>query len=428
MASLVLAAFVVVLATLGPGPAAAADDDPVPAAGPINPGTLDLDTARRELTTTQRDLSELETVLQRTSDAVAALDERLAQAGDVLAALQADLAEAEQRATRSEAAERRATEALVTADAQLTALLEAWQLSSGELAAQAVEVYKHGRAGDTDRLVRGVLGARDWHEVGLTLRTVERQIAAQRGRVDDTAALARATAAARRQHAAAHRAAVDAARAAAERRSELAALTEQQDRLVGDIGRDLADRQAALDRLEQDRTARAALVVALEDRIDTLERSALRVLVPIEVDLDPFGPPPPWADRLPPAGRSWAAAIEATARRHGVDPQLFAALIWTESAFRPGAVSHAGALGLAQLMPTTARGLGVDPRDPLQNLDGGARYLRTQLDRFGRVDLALAAYNAGPNRVAAAGSQVPDIVETQLHVVRVLDRYERLRG
>jgi hypothetical protein len=125
----------------------------------------------------------------------------------------------------------------------------------------------------------------------------------------------------------------------------------------------------------------------------------LRVFVPIVVDLDVHGPPPAWASRLPAAGRPYAAAIEATAARHGIDGRLLAALVWTESNFRPDAVSHAGALGLAQLMPGTARGLGVDPRDPLQNLDGGARYLRTQLDRFGRVDLALAAYNAGPGRV-----------------------------
>jgi soluble lytic murein transglycosylase-like protein len=108
-----------------------------------------------------------------------------------------------------------------------------------------------------------------------------------------------------------------------------------------------------------------------------------------------------------------------------LDPRLFAALVWTESAFNPAAVSHAGAIGLAQLMPGTAAGLGVDPWDPVQNLDGGARYLRAQLDAFGSVDLALAAYNAGPNAVSRYGG-IPPYVETQFYVLRVLGHYGRL--
>jgi soluble lytic murein transglycosylase-like protein len=146
------------------------------------------------------------------------------------------------------------------------------------------------------------------------------------------------------------------------------------------------------------------------------------------VDLDDQGPPPSWAGRLPANGQAWAAAIDAAATAHGIDGRLLAAVVWTESNFRPEVVSHAGAIGLAQLMPGTARGLGVDPRDPLANLSGGAAYLRAQLGRFGRADLALAAYNAGPTRVAAAGPGIPNIVETQLYVVRVLERYERLSG
>jgi soluble lytic murein transglycosylase-like protein len=140
------------------------------------------------------------------------------------------------------------------------------------------------------------------------------------------------------------------------------------------------------------------------------------------------GPPPSWAVGLPAGGRPWAATLDAVAASHGIDGRLMAALVWTESNFRPDAVSHAGAIGLAQLMPGTARGLGVDPRDPVQNLSGGTRYLAMQLDAFGRIDLALAAYNAGPGRVRGAGNAVPGIVETQLYVVRVLERYEALRG
>jgi soluble lytic murein transglycosylase-like protein len=90
-------------------------------------------------------------------------------------------------------------------------------------------------------------------------------------------------------------------------------------------------------------------------------------------------------------------------------------------------VSPAGAVGLCQLLPSTARGLGVDPFVPEQNLVGGARYLRQLLDRYpNRADLALAAYNAGFGNVDRAGPGVPDIPETQLYVQRVLDRFDIL--
>lgn len=133
-----------------------------------------------------------------------------------------------------------------------------------------------------------------------------------------------------------------------------------------------------------------------------------------------------WASKLPEAGRPWAAAIEDAAVKAGVEPALLAALVQHESGFDPDAVSHAGARGLAQLMPGTAAGLGVDPRDPLENLAGGARYLKEQLDRFGSVDLALAAYNAGPGRVSQAGG-VPRIPETMAYVDKVTATWKQLR-
>ena len=133
-----------------------------------------------------------------------------------------------------------------------------------------------------------------------------------------------------------------------------------------------------------------------------------------------------WVDKLPAAGRPWAGAIQQAATEAGIDPALLASLVRHESNFDPAARSHAGATGLAQLMPGTAAGLGVDPSDPLDNLRGGATYLKQQLDRFGSVDLALAAYNAGPNRVAQAGG-VPRITETQNYVQRVMSTWEQLR-
>jgi peptidoglycan DL-endopeptidase CwlO len=113
--------------------------------------------------------------------------------------------------------------------------------------------------------------------------------------------------------------------------------------------------------------------------------------------------------------------------RYGVDPALLEAVAWTESDFRPDVVSHAGAIGLMQIMPGTAAGLGVDPRDPVQAIDGAARYLRDALDRFGDVRLALAAYNAGPGAVASHGG-IPPYPETTAYVAKVMDRYESLRG
>jgi soluble lytic murein transglycosylase-like protein len=133
-----------------------------------------------------------------------------------------------------------------------------------------------------------------------------------------------------------------------------------------------------------------------------------------------------WASKLPPAGQRWAGEIDQAARAAGIDPALLAALVRHESNFDPNVRSHAGAIGLAQLMPGTAAGLGVDPTDPVANLQGGARYLREQLDRFGTPELALAAYNAGPNRVAQAGG-IPRITETQTYVQRVMTTWEQLR-
>ena len=106
---------------------------------------------------------------------------------------------------------------------------------------------------------------------------------------------------------------------------------------------------------------------------------------------------------------------------------LYRANIEVESAYRQDAVSSAGAIGLGQLMPATARDLGVDPRDPLQNLDGSARYLAMMLETFGDPRLALAAYNAGPDAVRQYGG-VPPYRETQNHVARVMAVVARLEG
>jgi soluble lytic murein transglycosylase-like protein len=111
----------------------------------------------------------------------------------------------------------------------------------------------------------------------------------------------------------------------------------------------------------------------------------------------------------------------AAARRHNIPEDLFLRLVRTESGFRPTAKSTKGAIGLAQLMPHTASHLGVNPHDPGQNLDGGARYLSQQYRRFGDWRLALAAYNAGPEAVERYRG-VPPYAETQNYVKAILGR------
>ncbi|MDR5708894.1 MAG: lytic transglycosylase domain-containing protein [Armatimonadota bacterium] len=125
--------------------------------------------------------------------------------------------------------------------------------------------------------------------------------------------------------------------------------------------------------------------------------------------------------------RTFREMVEDTARRYGLDPALVHAVVQAESGYNPYATSPVGAQGLMQLMPATARALGVrDPYDPAQNVEGGVRYLRGLLDRFGDVRLALAAYNAGPGAVERYRG-VPPYPETRAYVERVLTTWQRLR-
>ncbi|WP_235068229.1 lytic transglycosylase domain-containing protein [Asticcacaulis sp. YBE204] len=118
----------------------------------------------------------------------------------------------------------------------------------------------------------------------------------------------------------------------------------------------------------------------------------------------------------------YESAIQRAADTYGLSPDLLISVIRQESGFNPNAVSPRGAIGLMQLLPSTAAELGVDPYDPAANIMGGAAYLRRQLDRFdGRIDLALAAYNAGAGAVARHKG-VPPYTETRTYVARNLDR------
>lgn len=117
--------------------------------------------------------------------------------------------------------------------------------------------------------------------------------------------------------------------------------------------------------------------------------------------------------------------IKETAGRYNIDPALVKAVMMAESGGNANARSSAGALGLMQLMPSTARGLGVNnPLDPIENIEGGTKYLKRMVDEFGDIKLALAAYNAGPGAVKRYGG-VPPYKETQRYIVKVLDLYSK---
>jgi len=118
-------------------------------------------------------------------------------------------------------------------------------------------------------------------------------------------------------------------------------------------------------------------------------------------------------------GVPYADLFRSAGAAHGIQPSVLAAVAKTESAFDPNAVSHAGAQGLMQFMPGTAAEMGVDPYDPASAIDGAARYLSQNLRRFGSLELALAAYNAGPGAVQQHGG-IPPFAETQAYVPKVL--------
>ncbi|MCY1406556.1 Membrane-bound lytic murein transglycosylase F [compost metagenome] len=135
-------------------------------------------------------------------------------------------------------------------------------------------------------------------------------------------------------------------------------------------------------------------------------------------------------DKRPAEQRPYAEIVSAAADANDLPPALLHAVISTESRYNASALSPKGAAGLMQLMPDTARDMGVaDVWDPAANIQGGARYLKSLLQMFDNdIPLAVAAYNAGPTAVARSGRVIPPYAETQRYVPSVLGEYRRLRG
>lgn len=140
-------------------------------------------------------------------------------------------------------------------------------------------------------------------------------------------------------------------------------------------------------------------------------------LSPLGLTTRPDGTAPPELKQL----------INQAAARNGIDPDVLDSLVKQESGYSNSSHSRKGAMGLTQLMPDTAAELGVtNPFDPAQNIEGGAMYLKQQMNRFPNLATALAAYNAGPGKVIKAGG-VPNIPETQSYVRNILSNVQQLK-
>ena len=406
------------------------------AAQELEEAEREVEELRDEFTDAVSSLEELGAAIDRAERELIAAQGRLRAANEALAGLEAEIEEAQAAVAAAEARYKEAVAEVETAEVEVAEALDRLQEADDRLHRRAIEVYKYGAGHQQQALVTGVVGSADWHEVAVTTSAIERI-------VGNDKELVLAAEAAREEALAAEEAAVQARAHAADleaeaqaEAAELQVLVEEQREAVEAVEAEQRRREAILRSFEEDQELMAELAARLEGEIATARANAERIRqeeaaareAAAEAGEDPPDLPSDlsWASKLPGAGPQWAPAINEAATRHGLDPRLFAALVWSESGFNPNAVSHAGAIGLAQLMPGTAAMLGVDPWNPEQNLDGGSRYLKMRIDQFGSIELGLAAYNAGATRVQEAGPGIPNIAETQFYVFIVMQRYNQL--
>ncbi len=391
----------------------------------------DLGQTQQELEEVTQDFAAIVRELDAIADDIEAIDRRLGSANAELRRIRSELAQAETGIAAAEAAEGVAIARIEDAEARLTEIRAEIDTTRGRLRDRLVQTFKHGRTTSVDIIMRGTVGALDLHEMALTLNTIGRITEDDRGLVDAMQRLADEQEDVIVDQTQARVAAVEARDLAIRQRDRVVQLEAEQRSVVAEINRDRARRQAVFDDLEADKERLAGLVRALEEEIKRLQRADIDVIMPIGGE---FVGVPEWSARLPASGRPYSALIASASAAQGIDGRLLAALVWSESSFRPSAVSRVGAAGLSQLMPATARELGlrvdgsVDERfDPERNLNAGARYLRQQIVRFGSVELGLAAYNAGPGNVSRYGG-IPPFAETQFYVYIVMRRYAQIVG
>ncbi len=412
----------------------------------------EIDRAERERAAVEERLEEVQRRLEEISVEIAEINDRLALATSELRSIRNDLRAAEEGIAEAEMEEALALERIAIADERLAELDAELSSTQDRLERRIVQTFKPGRPASLDIVVRGTVGALDLHELAITRATVGRITDDDRRLVSAMETLAAEQQALLEEATASRVAAVAARDEGIRQRTRIAALEEEQRRVVASIRADQDRRQRVFDELEADRAALAALAAMLEERIRALRLGVSNVILPVGTVVSGV---PSWASNLPAHGQPFAALIHQVSASEGIDGRLMAALIWTESSFRPNAVSRVGAAGLSQLMPATARGLGlrvdstVDQRfDPEANVRAGARYLRRQIVNFGSVELGLAAYNAGASRVSQCRlgnptpwqnpctnqtnlGGIPPFTETQLYVGGsrgVLARYQLILG
>ena len=349
---------------------------PTPPVAGSAPSVEALQRLRDQLAGANGDVGALDAAIATATGELDQIETRLHVAAADLADTQAQLAEAEQaRAEASEAAAA-ATEQLLAAPEALDAARSSSARQQDAMSSRIRSMWKYGGGDPGTLLLEGLAHSENLHDATTTLRTVEGIVRTDHALADDAADAIRAEARVRADVAQAQHAARQAeTRAAAETR-RVAQLVDRQTALVTSVEAERSAKAGVLQALSADRAATARPAEQLRSQVAALSGALAAALLQASPDARFDGPMPDSAAGLPAHGRALAPAIAGAAATAGVDARLLAALVWSESNFHPGAVSRVGALGLAQLMPGTAAGLGVDPLDPVQNLVGGARYLR----------------------------------------------------